>query len=107
MGDAVFDTPSCRTRCQRQRAGVAREVAALTGKKRAARARRPGDRPTIKWQVSIRSPTRPSNPRFIYGLCAASIRRHKPLLGYSAGCAGRMLPINGVVDATNYMSGGR
>ncbi|HTX79426.1 MAG TPA: phenylalanine--tRNA ligase subunit beta, partial [Longilinea sp.] len=105
MGDAVFEISilpnMIRNACV---IGVARELAAVTGKTlRLPELTMPADGPAIEGQVSIEITDPDLNPRFAVGL----VRDARPLpspykIQRRLRLAG-MRPINGIVDATNYV----
>jgi phenylalanyl-tRNA synthetase beta chain len=106
MGDAVFDISILPNTVRNANVlGVAREVAALTGKK--LRYPQPQTRatgPTIKGQVSIQITDPTLNPRFIFGLVrGVDPKKQSPYWVQRRLRLAGMRPINGVVDATNYM----
>ncbi len=104
MGDAVFDiaiTPNIARLANIY--GVAREIAALTGKKlREMPTDMKAEGQAIEGKVSIQISEPELNPRFVLGLIEdieikpspGSIQRRLRLAG--------MRPINNIVDATNY-----
>jgi phenylalanyl-tRNA synthetase beta chain len=104
LGDAVFDiaiTPNIARDANIY--GVAREIAALTGRKlQAMPIVAQADGEEIKGKVSIEISEPELNPRFVLGLISnieikpspENIQRRLSLAG--------MRPINNIVDATNY-----
>jgi phenylalanyl-tRNA synthetase beta chain len=105
MGDAVLDiaiTPNMARNASIL--GVAREVAALTGK-----ALRPPsfevewEGPTIEGRCSLEIREPELNPRFVLGLIEAVDTRPSPYQVQRRLRLAGMRPINAVVDATNYV----
>jgi phenylalanyl-tRNA synthetase beta chain len=105
MGDAVLDiaiTPNMARNASIL--GVAREVAALTGK-----ALRPPstevewEGPTIEGRCSLEIREPELNPRFVLGLIEAVDTRSSPYQVQRRLRLAGMRPINAVVDATNYV----
>ncbi|MGD0006175.1 MAG: phenylalanine--tRNA ligase subunit beta [Anaerolineaceae bacterium] len=105
MGDAVFDisiTPNMtRNACV---LGVARELAAVTGKT----LRKPApvlaaDGPSIAGQAAIQITNPELNPRFVLGLVRDVTPQPSPYLVQRRLRLAGMRPINSIVDATNYV----
>jgi phenylalanyl-tRNA synthetase beta chain len=105
MGDAVFDisiTPNMtRNACV---LGVARELAAVTGKT----LRKPApvlaaDGPSIAGQAAIQITNPELNPRFVLGLVNDVTPQPSPYLVQRRLRLAGMRPINSIVDATNYV----
>jgi phenylalanyl-tRNA synthetase beta chain len=105
MGDAVFEVSilpnMIRNACIM---GVAREIAAVTGKT----LRKPQrtvtfDGPSIEGQVGIEITDPKLNPRFTLGLIRGVETRPSPYKVQLRLRLAGMRPINGVVDATNYV----
>jgi len=105
MGDAVFDisiTPNMtRNACV---LGVARELAAVTGKT----LRKPApvlaaDGASIAGQAAIQITNPELNPRFVLGLVRDVIPQPSPYLVQRRLRLAGMRPINSIVDATNYV----
>ncbi len=105
MGDAVFDisiTPNMtRNACV---LGVARELAAVTGKP----LRKPApvlaaDGPSIAGQAVIQITNPELNPRFVLGLVRDVTPQPSPYLVQRRLRLAGMRPINSIVDATNYV----
>ena len=105
MGDAVFEisiTPNMtRNACV---LGVARELAAVTGK--ALRKPAPvlaADGPSIAGLAAIQITNAELNPRFVLGLVRNVTPQPSPYLIQRRLRLAGMRPINSVVDATNYV----
>jgi phenylalanyl-tRNA synthetase beta chain len=105
MGDAVFEisiTPNqTRNACM---LGVARELAAVTGKT----LRKPApmlaaDGPSIVGQAAIQITNPELNPRFVLALARNVTPRPSPYLVQRRLRLAGMRPINSIVDATNYI----
>ena len=105
MGDAVFEISilpnMIRNACV---IGVARELAAVTGKT-LHRPQRviPADGPAIEGQVSIQITDPDLNPRFAVGLVRDAQPKSSPYKIQRRLRLAGMRPINGIVDATNYV----
>ncbi|MCL5429368.1 MAG: phenylalanine--tRNA ligase subunit beta [Chloroflexi bacterium] len=104
MGDAVFNiaiTPNIARDANIY--GVAREVAALTGRKlKAMPVKVKANGPTIKGKVKIEIQEPELNPRFVLGLIKdIEIKPSPDWVQRRLRLAG-MRPINNIVDATNY-----
>jgi phenylalanyl-tRNA synthetase beta chain len=105
IGDAVFDISilpnMIRNACV---VGVAREVAALTGKplKKPVPARKPSG-PSIKGRVSIKITAPELNPRFAVGMISNCKHAESPYWVQRRLRLAGMRPINALVDATNYV----
>lgn len=105
MGDAVFDISilpnMIRNACV---VGVARELAAFTGKPlRKPRRSMPMDGPAIEGQVAIQITDPNLNPRFVVGLLRGAEPRPSPYWVQRRLRLAGMRPINSIVDATNYV----
>lgn len=105
MGDAVFDISilpnMIRNACV---VGIARELAALTGKPlRKPRRSMPMDGPAIEGQVAIQITDPNLNPRFVVGLLRGAEPRPSPYWVQRRLRLAGMRPINSIVDATNYV----
>jgi len=105
MGDAVFDISilpnMIRNACM---VGVARELAALTGKPlRKPKRTLPMDGPSIEGQVAIQITDPDLNPRFVVGLLRGAEPRPSPYWVQRRLRLAGMRPINSIVDATNYV----
>ena len=105
MGDAVFEisiTPNMtRNACM---LGVARELAAVTGK--ALRKPAPvlaADGASIHGQAAIQITNPELNPRFVLGLARNVTPQPSPYLVQLRLRLAGMRPINSIVDATNYV----
>lgn len=106
MGDAVLDIAILPNiaRCANV-LGVAREIAALTGKPLrqpdyGAMAKLPLQRETSYANIEITTPR--LNPRFVLGLIEAITIRPSPYQVQRRLKLAGMRPINNIVDATNY-----
>ncbi len=105
IGDAVFDISilpnMIRNACV---VGVAREVAALTGKplKKPVPARKPTG-PSIKGKVNIKITKPEFNPRFAVGMISGCKHAESPFWVQRRLRLAGMRPINALVDATNYV----
>ncbi len=105
IGDAVFDISilpnMIRNACV---LGVAREVAALTGKplKKPVPARKPTG-PSIKGRVTIKITSPELNPRFAVGMISGCKHMESPYWVQRRLRLAGMRPINALVDATNYV----
>ena len=104
MGDVVLDiaiTPNIAR--DANILGVAREIAALTGKKlKILDLNTPMDGPPIDGQVSIEIQQPEFNPRFVLGLIENIEIRPSPYEVQRRLHLAGMRPINNIVDATNY-----
>ncbi|HMD89487.1 MAG TPA: phenylalanine--tRNA ligase subunit beta [Anaerolineaceae bacterium] len=105
MGDAVFEISilpnMIRNACI---LGMAREVAALTGKPLRKPVRRePCDGPSIEGQVFIQISDPNLNPRFVFGLIRGANPKPSPYWVQLRLRLAGMRPINSLVDATNYV----
>jgi phenylalanyl-tRNA synthetase beta chain len=105
MGDAVFEISilpnMIRNACV---LGVAREVAAVTGKSlRKPSTRLKADGPDIKGQVEIEITDTDLNPRFVLGLIRNVKPQPSPYWVQRRLRLAGMRPINSIVDATNYV----
>jgi phenylalanyl-tRNA synthetase beta chain len=104
MGDAVFNvaiTPNIARDANIY--GVAREVAALTGRKlKPMPTALKEEGPAVKGKVKIEIGEPELNPRFVLGLIRnVEIKPSPPAIQRRLRLAG-MRPINNIVDATNY-----
>jgi phenylalanyl-tRNA synthetase beta chain len=105
IGDAVFDISilpnMIRNACV---VGVAREVAALTGKplKKPVPSRKPVG-PSLKGKVSIEIKNPDLNPRFLVGMVSGCKHTESPYKIQRRLRLAGMRPINALVDATNYV----
>lgn len=105
MGDAVFEISilpnMIRNACM---VGVAREVAALTGKplKKPSPTRKAVG-PSLKGKVSIDIKSPEMNPRFTMGMIASCNPTQSPYWVQRRLRLAGMRPINSLVDATNYV----
>ncbi|MCC6148299.1 MAG: phenylalanine--tRNA ligase subunit beta [Anaerolineaceae bacterium] len=105
MGDAVFEISilpnMIRNACM---IGVAREIAALTGKplRKPERTIQPAA-PSIAGQVSIEILEPALNPRFVLGLIRGAASQPSPYWVQRRLRLAGMRPINSIVDATNYV----
>lgn len=105
MGDAVFEISilpnMIRNACH---LGVAREIAALTGKPlRLPVSKMPADGPSIENQVRIEITDPSLNPRFVFGLIRGVRSQPSPYWVQRRLRLAGMRPINSTVDATNYV----
>ncbi|NPV86457.1 MAG: phenylalanine--tRNA ligase subunit beta [Anaerolineae bacterium] len=105
MGDAVFEISilpnMIRNACH---LGVAREIAALTGKPlRMPVSKMPADGPSIEDQVRIEITDPSLNPRFVFGLIRGVRSQPSPYWVQRRLRLAGMRPINSTVDATNYV----
>jgi len=105
MGDAVFEVKlepnMIRNACM---IGIAREIAALTGKTLRQPARTlPTDGPSVVGQVGIEIKDPELNPRFVLGLVRGVKPQPSPYWVQLRLRLAGMRPINSVVDATNYV----
>jgi phenylalanyl-tRNA synthetase beta chain len=105
MGDAVFEISilpnMIRDACV---IGVAREVAALTGKAlKRPKLDLPQDGPSIKGKVNIQINDPNLNPRFVLGLVEGVEARPSPYWVQRRLRLAGVRAINSVVDATNYV----
>lgn len=104
MGDAVFDiaiTPNMARNANIL--GVAREVAALTGKElRAPDLEVDWEGPSIEGMVAIDIVEPELNPRFVAGLVRDVVIAPSPYEIRRRLLLAGMRPINNIVDATNY-----
>jgi len=105
MGDAVFDISilpnMIRNACV---VGVAREVAALTGKplKKPSPTRKASGT-SIKGKISIEIKSPELNPRFTVGMINNCLHTQSPYWVQRRLRLAGMRPINSLVDATNYV----
>lgn len=105
IGDAVFDISilpnMIRNACM---VGVAREVAALTGKplKKPVPSRKPSG-PSLKGKVAIQIKNPDLNPRFLVGMVSGCKHTESPYKIQRRLRLAGMRPINALVDATNYV----
>jgi phenylalanyl-tRNA synthetase beta chain len=105
IGDAVYDISilpnMIRNACV---VGVAREVAALTGKplKKPVPSRKPSG-PSLKGKVSIQIKNPDLNPRFLVGMVTNCKHTQSPYKIQRRLRLAGMRPINALVDATNYV----
>jgi phenylalanyl-tRNA synthetase beta chain len=105
MGDAVFEISilpnMIRNACV---VGVARELAAVTGKTLHRPERTmPVDGPSIEGQVTIQITDPDLNPRFAVGLVRDAKPQPSPYKIQRRLRLAGMRPINSIVDATNYV----
>ncbi len=105
MGDAVFEISilpnMIRNACI---TGVAREVAAATGKTmRPPRRTQAADGPAVNGKVQIQITKPELNPRFVLGLVRDVSPRPSPYKVQLRLRLAGMRPINSLVDATNYV----
>jgi phenylalanyl-tRNA synthetase beta chain len=104
MGDAVFTiaiTPNIARVANVY--GVAREAAALTGRKlKALPQKLKADGPTVKGKVKIEIGNKELNPRFVFGLIKDIEIKPSPSWVQRRLRLAGMRPINNIVDATNY-----
>ena len=105
MGDAVFDIAILPNNARNTSVyGVAREIAAATGKTlRALELTAPADGPSVQGQVSIEITDPELNPRFVFGLVKGVKAQPSPYRVQRRLRLAGMRPINSVVDATNYV----
>ncbi len=104
MGDAVLDiaiTPNIAR--DANIVGVAREIAALTGKElRLPNLDTPMDGPPIEGRVTLEIKNPKLNPRFVLGLIEEIKIKPSPYEVQRRLHLAGMRPINNIVDATNY-----
>ena len=105
MGDAVFEVKinpnMIRNACV---VGVAREIAAATGKAlRKPQRSLPADGPSVVGQAFIQIEDPQLNPRFVLGLVSGVEARPSPYRVQLRLTLAGMRPINSIVDATNYV----
>ena len=104
MGDAVFEialTPNIARDANMW--GIAREVAAITGKKlRAPSLDVQMQGPSLQGRVSLEITNPPVNPRFVLGLIEGVEIKPSPYQIQRRLRLAGMRPINNIVDATNY-----
>ena len=105
MGDAVFEISILPNMIRNASVlGVARELAAITGKPlRLLQRRLPADGPSVVGQVSIQIQDPAMNPRFVVGMLRGASARPSPYLVQRRLRLAGMRPINSIVDATNYV----
>lgn len=105
LGDAVYEISilpnMIRNACV---VGVAREVAAVTGKALHLPQRRlPTDGPSIEGKAAIKITNAELNPRFVLGLVREVSAQPSPYKVQMRLRLAGMRPINSIVDATNYV----
>jgi phenylalanyl-tRNA synthetase beta chain len=105
MGDAVFEISilpnMIRNSCM---IGVARELAAVTGRKvRPPRRSLPSSGEKVEGAVAIRITDPDLNPRFVFGLVRNAAPQPSPYRVQRRLRLAGMRPINSIVDATNYV----
>ena len=105
MGDAVFIIsilPNIvRATCV---LGVAREIAAVTGKTLRSPTRQiKADGPSVNGKVTIQIVVPELNPRFVFGLVQGAEPSPSPYWVQRRLRLAGMRPINSIVDATNYV----
>ena len=105
MGDIVFEVKLLANMIRNASVlGVAREVAALTGKSlRKPDASYTPAKPSIEGKAAIEICSPELNPRFVLGLIRDVEPRPSPYLVQMRLRLSDMRPINSVVDATNYV----
>jgi phenylalanyl-tRNA synthetase beta chain len=105
MGDAVLEVSILPNMIRNASLiGVARELAALTGKPlRYPQASLPQGAPSMKGKAAIRITDPSLNPRFVLGLVEGVTPRPSPYWVQRRLRLAGMRPINSVVDATNYV----
>ena len=105
MGDAVFEISILPNMIRDANVvGVAREVAALTGKElRTPQPKLASDGPPIGEDVRVEITNPELNPRFVAGLVRGVTPRPSPYWVQRRLRLAGMRPINSVVDATNYV----
>ncbi len=105
MGDAVLEVSILPNMIRNaSMIGVARELAALTGKPLCyPKAKLPEDAPSMKGKAAIRITDPALNPRFVLGLVEGVTPRPSPYWVQRRLRLAGMRPINSVVDATNYV----
>jgi phenylalanyl-tRNA synthetase beta chain len=105
MGDAVYEISILPNMARNASVvGVAREIAALTGKPlRKPKATLPTDGPSVRGQVSIQITNPELNPRFVLGLVKGAKAQPSPYWVQRRLRMAGMRPINTIVDATNYV----
>jgi phenylalanyl-tRNA synthetase beta chain len=105
MGDAVFEINILPNMIRNASViGVARELAAVTGKPlRRPQTRLPMNGPGIDGQVSIEITNPDLNPRFVVGLVREVTPKQSPYWVQRRLRLAGMRPINSIVDATNYV----
>ncbi len=105
MGDAVFEIAILPNMIRTASIlGVAREVAAITGKAlRRPQCPVPASGASIEGQVYLQIQDPELNPRFVVGLVRNAAPRPSPYWVQRRLRLAGMRPINGIVDATNYV----
>jgi phenylalanyl-tRNA synthetase beta chain len=105
MGDAVFEISILPNMIRNASViGVAREVAAVTGKTlRQPETKLAMEGPSIAGQVHIEITNPDLNPRFVAGLVRGVIPQESPYWVQRRLRLAGMRPINSIVDATNYV----
>jgi phenylalanyl-tRNA synthetase beta chain len=105
MGDAVFEISILPNMIRNASViGVAREVAAVTGKTlRQPETKLPMAGPNIEGQVRIEITNPDLNPRFVAGLVRGVTPQESPYWVQRRLRLAGMRPINSIVDATNYI----
>lgn len=105
MGDAVLEVSILPNMIRNASlVGVARELAAVTGKPlRRPAAQLPADAPAIRGKAAIRITQPELNPRFVLGLVEGVTPQPSPYWVQRRLRLAGMRPINSVVDATNYV----
>lgn len=104
MGDAVFEISILPNMARNANViGVARELAAITGKSlRKPQPRLPRNGPPIAGRVFLEISDPELNPRFVLGLVEGVTPRPSPYWVQRRLRLAGMRPINSIVDATNY-----
>ncbi len=105
MGDAVFEVAILPNMIRDASIlGVARELAALTGKPlHRPQPHLPQGGPSIDGKAGIRIGDPKLNPRFVLGLISGAQKRPSPYWVQRRLRLAGMRPINAIVDATNYV----
>lgn len=105
MGDAVLDVSILPNMARNASIlGVAREIAALTGKRiRPPRPVLAADGPTVEGQAFLQITEPEYNPRFVLGLVRGIQVGPSPYKVQLRLRLAGMRPINNIVDATNYV----